>query len=142
MAGTRYGKRGIDDHGNVANCVETEQIVQIGDYKLSFVQIRGSVPAFWEQTGISAELSLTRNYDMDKNAFDKHFKDMIDEYDKIVWANLLNNKRSYELILIRRFEELIKSVKGTNNRYLYFNFHQECEKDNFNALNDSLKIGN
>lgn len=142
MAGTRYSKRGIDDLGNVANFVETEQILQISDYAITFTQIRGSVPAFWEQTGIAADLRLTRNLDMDKLAFDKHFNDLIEDYDKIVWANLLNNKRSYELVLIRRFEDLIKKVKGPNNRYLYFNFHQEWEKDNFSALNEKLKVGN
>jgi SacI homology domain len=30
FAGTRYLKRGINDHGHVANDVETEQIVQTG----------------------------------------------------------------------------------------------------------------
>ena len=142
MAGTRYSKRGIDDNGNVANFVESEQIIQIEDYKIAIVQIRGSVPAFWEQTGISANLKMTRNFEMDNKAFDKHFKDMLDEYDKIVWANLLNNKRSYELVLIKRFEELVKKVKGTNNRYLYFNFHKEWENNNFNALHEKLKVGN
>ena len=75
MAGTRYGRRGIDDNGNVANYVESEQIFEISDYKIAFVQIRGSVPAFWEQTGISADLRLTRNLEMDENSFNKHFKD-------------------------------------------------------------------
>lgn len=27
MGGTRYNARGIDEQGNVANCVETEQLV-------------------------------------------------------------------------------------------------------------------
>ena len=80
MAGTRYSKRGIDDDGNTANFVESEQILKYADYLISFVQVRGSVPAFWEQTGISADLNLTRNIDLDKQAFDKHFKDMVGEY--------------------------------------------------------------
>jgi len=46
------------------------------------------------------------------------------------------------MLLIQRFEELVKTVKGSNNRYLYFNFHQEWEKDNFSALNEKLKVGN
>ena len=142
MAGTRYGKRGIDDNGNVANFVETEQIMNYKGYNLSFVQIRGSVPAFWEQTGITADLQLTRNLKMDQIAFDKHFKDLIGEYDKVLWANLLNNKRSYELVLIKRFEELIKIYQGKNNRYLFFNFHTEWSKDNFSALDDKLKLSN
>jgi len=54
--------------------------LKYADYLISFVQVRGSVPAFWEQTGISADLNLTRNIDLDKQAFDKHFKDMVGEY--------------------------------------------------------------
>jgi hypothetical protein len=46
----RYNSRGIDDDGNVANFVETEQILSVDKYTLSFIQIRGSVPVFWEQT--------------------------------------------------------------------------------------------
>lgn len=63
-AGTRYFRRGIDHEGHVANFNETEQILLIeplsapggprssGDNfasKLSFVQIRGSVPLFWAE---------------------------------------------------------------------------------------------
>lgn len=78
---------------------------------------------------------------MDKLAFDKHFNDMVSEYDKIVWANLLNNKRSYEMLLIQRFEQLVKMYKGSDNRYLYFNFHLECTNNNFGALEEKLKLG-
>lgn len=63
-AGTRYFRRGIDHEGHVANFNETEQILLIegpsspgsvrvteDNYinKLSFVQIRGSVPLFWSE---------------------------------------------------------------------------------------------
>lgn len=52
-AGTRFNSRGINDDGNVANFVETEQIATLNheghDYTLAFLQLRGSVPAFWEQ---------------------------------------------------------------------------------------------
>jgi phosphatidylinositol 4-phosphatase len=63
-AGTRYFKRGIDSEGNVANYNETEQIVVLpGPHsdpesnatgngpvaKLSYVQVRGSVPVFWAE---------------------------------------------------------------------------------------------
>lgn len=52
--GTRYYSRGIGDKGNVANHVETEQIIYLDNYCCSHLQIRGSVPAFWKQTGVSA----------------------------------------------------------------------------------------
>lgn len=59
-AGTRYNARGVDDDGNVANFVETEQIVYINKFALSFVQIRGSVPVFWEQlVGVLYLVGLT-----------------------------------------------------------------------------------
>jgi len=45
--GTRLNVRGLDDEGQVANFVETEQIVKIGDIMYSFVTTRGSVPIFW-----------------------------------------------------------------------------------------------
>ena len=47
MAGTRYLSRGLDEDGNVANFVETEQLLIYKDFIYSFVQIRGSVPLFW-----------------------------------------------------------------------------------------------
>lgn len=50
-AGTRYKRRGIDADGNVANYVETEQILSLRQHQISFVQIRGSVPVYWSQPG-------------------------------------------------------------------------------------------
>ena len=48
-AGTRYNARGINDEGYVANFCETEQIIVIdGRFLISHVQIRGSVPVFWQ----------------------------------------------------------------------------------------------
>ncbi|KAK4875984.1 hypothetical protein RN001_012406 [Aquatica leii] len=50
-AGTRYKRRGVDENGESANYVETEQIVTYHHHEVSFVQIRGSVPVFWSQPG-------------------------------------------------------------------------------------------
>ena len=49
--GPRYIKRGSDGLGDVANFVETEQVLQrMSDNRtFSFVQIRGSIPIFWSQ---------------------------------------------------------------------------------------------
>ena len=38
-AGTRFNVRGTDDDGNVANFVETEQILTYADFYCSFVQV-------------------------------------------------------------------------------------------------------
>ena len=48
--GARYHTRGADTKGNVANFVETEQIV-VYDMKVSsWVETRGSIPLLWMQT--------------------------------------------------------------------------------------------
>ncbi|CAF1112317.1 unnamed protein product [Adineta steineri] len=51
-SGVRMHCRGIDEDGNVANYVETEQIVRTNTNLMSFVMIRGSVPFYWSQPGI------------------------------------------------------------------------------------------
>lgn len=48
MSGARFIARGIDDNSNVANFCETELIVTYEHNLYSFLQIRGSIPIFWE----------------------------------------------------------------------------------------------
>ncbi|PNJ79144.1 SYNJ2 isoform 6, partial [Pongo abelii] len=50
--GARFHTRGVNDDGHVSNFVETEQTIYMDDGVSSFVQIRGSVPLFWEQPGL------------------------------------------------------------------------------------------
>lgn len=45
--GPRYFDRGVNEEGWVANFVETEQIMIMGPYVVSDVQIRGSVPIYF-----------------------------------------------------------------------------------------------
>ena len=54
-SGLRYLRRGIDDRGNCANTVETEQILSSPTWERSakyrcFVQIRGSIPLYFSQS--------------------------------------------------------------------------------------------
>lgn len=49
FAGTRFLKRGANFQGDVANEVETEQIVTDGHRMCSFTQMRGSIPSHWSQ---------------------------------------------------------------------------------------------
>lgn len=51
LSGMRYKRRGVDKNGNVANYVETEQLIHVHNHTLSFIQTRGSVPIFWSQVG-------------------------------------------------------------------------------------------
>ena len=58
-AGTRYNTRGVNDNGDVANFVETEQILIMKSSIFSFIQIRGSIPVFWEER-VDSKPKLTR----------------------------------------------------------------------------------
>lgn len=89
MAGTRYNARGLDDEGNVANYVETEQIICYKNNVYSFVQIRGSVPLFWQQKGLQAHTTVKRNNSLTASAFDKHLSDMVSDYRFVIIINLL-----------------------------------------------------
>lgn len=63
-ARTRFITRGVDDDGHVANFVETETITSVSPLSSnstaqlvigSFIQIRGSVPVFFEQSGTGVQ---------------------------------------------------------------------------------------
>ena len=46
--GTRFKHRGVDNQGNVANFVESEQVILYGNQTAAHTQLRGSVPLFWQ----------------------------------------------------------------------------------------------
>jgi len=101
--GTRFNRRGIDKEGNVANCVETEQLLMCEPGRLlSFVQLRGSIPVFWQQianTKYSPKLALTAPDHIAAPAFKRHFDHLVSLYNKpIVSVNLINQKGSEGLL--------------------------------------------
>ncbi|PNS17746.1 hypothetical protein CAC42_3141 [Sphaceloma murrayae] len=107
-AGTRFNARGIDDDGNVANFVETETAFWAPTgMSFSYVQIRGSVPVFWEQaagfTPGQQKIHLTRSAEATQPAFDKHFNEMEGLYGTTHVVNLLGNDKVGELDLTNRY---------------------------------------
>ncbi|KAL4781149.1 SacI homology domain-containing protein [Aspergillus varians] len=112
-AGTRFNSRGIDDDGNVANFVETETILWIPPgIAFSYVQVRGSVPVFWEQaTGFlpgQQKIEVTRSVEATQHAFDKHIESLELEYGAVHVVNLLSELRAGEVELSTRFREHIR----------------------------------
>eukprot|EP00800_Vazella_pourtalesii_P020462 TRINITY_DN7247_c0_g1_i1.p1 TRINITY_DN7247_c0_g1~~TRINITY_DN7247_c0_g1_i1.p1 ORF type:complete len:628 (+),score=140.59 TRINITY_DN7247_c0_g1_i1:38-1921(+) len=116
-AGTRYLKRGMDDLGNVANDVETEQIVyesytishRTGKYT-SFVQLRGSVPGFWSQDiqGVKPKppIRIDRGSPFSEGAA-RHFNSCLGRYGcPVVIFNLVKKKekRAHESLLSQELE--------------------------------------
>ena len=56
------------------------QLVLFKDKVISFVQVRGSVPLFWEQPGFnvgSHKVKITRGDDATQPAFERHIESLI-----------------------------------------------------------------
>lgn len=135
-AGTRLFCRGIDNQGNVSNFVETEQIVEYNGEKISFVQIRGSIPIFWYQT---PNLRLKPRPRIDKTRdhlppYLLHMDSLVMHYGKQVLVNLIDH-RGAEDELEKAFAHTVSRAGSSNERYEAFDFHAECKKMRWDRLN-------
>lgn len=107
-AGTRFNSRGIDDDGNVANFVETETIFWSPTGTcFSYVQVRGSVPLFWESSSSlipgQQKIQITRSAEATQPAFDKHFEHLETAYGPVHIVNLLSETKPGEFELSERY---------------------------------------
>ena len=143
-AGTRFNARGIDDDGNVANFVETETVYwSPAGVCFSYVQIRGSVPVFWEQaTGLlpgQQKIQITRSPEATQPAFDKHFDALEVEYGTVHILNLLSASKPGEVELTERYRRHVRysplnqvpQEKASTDHHLLkqsdFDFHAETK---------------
>ncbi|CAK7219067.1 hypothetical protein SBRCBS47491_003718 [Sporothrix bragantina] len=163
-AGLRYLRRGVDEDGNVANAVETEQILspsvvnQLAESQLlldqplsktySFVQVRGSIPLFWTQSPFSLKPAPVIQHSLELNfgALKNHFDGLRREYDSLQVVNLVE-KHGVEAALGTQFE---RSVQRYNDEasstpgeitipFEWFDFHSACKGMKFE--NVSLLMG-
>ncbi|MCJ1313415.1 inositol polyphosphate 5-phosphatase [Agyrium rufum] len=153
-AGTRFNSRGIDDDGNVANFVETETVYWYpSGICYSYVQVRGSIPIFWEQTaGLlpnQQKIQITRSVEATQPAFDKHFHDLLSKYSTVHILNLLSETKPGEVELTERYNYHInhthlnansatkKSREPSNHMLIQkteFDFHAET-RGSFESAN-------
>lgn len=136
-SGTRLFRRGIDRDGNVANFVETEQIVEYQDVNTSFVQIRGSIPLFWVQPPDLRYKPPPRLLDINKAdhqmACTKHIEDVSSQYGRQVMIDLVDQKGA-EGNLEKAFADTVNSIGNASVRYEPFDFHAECRKMRWDRL--------
>jgi hypothetical protein len=137
-AGTRYNARGVNDEGNVGNFVETEQILDFDDYTASWLQIRGSVPIFWEEPTIKGSHvpTLTRTPEATVPAFRKHFETVLEKYKSVHIVNLLGEKVK-EAMVTAAYEDQLVRFKGLNSRnihYTHFDFHNICANRKYDNI--------
>ncbi|KAM6082271.1 synaptojanin-2 isoform 2-T2 [Chlamydotis macqueenii] len=141
-AGARFHVRGVSDDGHVSNFVETEQTIYLDDDVSSFVQIRGSVPLFWEQLGLqvgSHHLRLNRGLEANAPAFDRHMTLLKEQYGKQVIVNLLGS-RGGEEVLNRAFKKLLwASSHAEDTPMINFDYHQFTKGGKTEKLENLLR---
>ncbi|XP_027094603.1 phosphatidylinositol-3-phosphatase SAC1-like isoform X1 [Coffea arabica] len=146
-----YLKRGVNDHGRVANDVETEQIVldeEAGSCKgkmSSVVQMRGSIPLFWSQEASrfspKPDIILQR-YDPTYEATKLHFEDLEKRYgNPIIVLNLIKTveKRPREMMLRREFANAVGYLnqilpEENHLRFIHWDFHKFSKSKSANVL--------
>uniref|UniRef100_A0A7M4FL36 Synaptojanin-2 n=2 Tax=Crocodylus porosus TaxID=8502 RepID=A0A7M4FL36_CROPO len=140
-AGARFHIRGVNDDGHVSNFVETEQTIYLDNDISSFVQIRGSVPLFWEQPGLqvgSHHLRLNRGLEANAPAFDRHMMLLKEQYGKQVIVNLLGS-RGGEEVLNRAFKKLLwASSHAADTPMINFDYHQFAKGGKIEKLENLL----
>lgn len=141
-AGTRFNVRGVNDDGNVANFVETEQAIYMENEVTSYLQIRGSVPMFWEQPGVqvgSHKVKMSRGPESSESSFDKHLMYIKERYGHQAIVNLLGTS----LIGSKEGEAMLSQLFQSHHRktqhhedvpHIVFDYHQECRGGNLKNL--------
>lgn len=141
-AGMRYKRRGVDKNGNVANYVETEQLIHVHNHTLSFIQTRGSVPVFWSQVGYryNPRPRLDKSEKETVAYFCAHFEEQLKIYKKQVIVNLVDQTGREKII----GDAYLKQVLLFNNSqltYVSFDFHEHCRGmkfENVQTLTDAI----
>jgi hypothetical protein len=147
-SGLRYLRRGIDDQGDCANAVETEQILCSPSWDgikiRSFSQYRGSIPLYFSQTPYAFKPVPILQQSSSKNqmAIRKHFEALEKEYGSIQ-AALLVDKQGPEFGIGEAYVEAVKelnmSLKPPVQIY-WFDFHAECRGMKFENVDRLVKI--
>ncbi|KAJ9656783.1 hypothetical protein H2201_008435 [Coniosporium apollinis] len=153
-AGLRYLRRGVDDEGNVANSVETEQILSTpswssSDKTFSFTQYRGSIPLFFSQSPFSFKPMPTLHGSQGTNtlAFRQHFSNLASRYGGIACASLVD-KHGTEAKIGSAYEQQANFLndsggvdgKGTRITFHWFDFHAVCRGMKFENVSQLIDI--
>ncbi|KAE8211702.1 hypothetical protein CF327_g4571 [Tilletia walkeri] len=134
--GLRYQRRGLNDQGDCANTVETEQVVlltrrqvvyspgktftspltereHVGYRLATFTQMRGSVPLFWSQSPFSLRPPIVMERSERDNAVacKRHFEMLTERYGHVTCINLAE-QHGREGTLTGSFRLHVNAIEG------------------------------
>lgn len=151
-AGLRYLRRGVDDHGNVANYVETEQILSSSDGSAdqtpshSLMQVRGSIPLFFSQSPYSFKpIPITYGSEAtNKLAFDRHFSMLQRRFGRVAVNSLVDKHATEAPIgeLYQHHVELANKSASAEGKlgFEWFDFHHACRGMKFENVSQLVDI--
>ncbi|KAF9153766.1 hypothetical protein BG015_002688 [Linnemannia schmuckeri] len=143
-SGLRYQRRGIDEHGNTANFVETEQLLRIvrhdSDHQVSFVQTRGSIPLFWSQSPYRLKPIpvMERTEQENEQGFKNHFEMQRSRYGRQICINLVE-QHGRELVAGSAYTRHIQKLGEPQIRYVEFDFHEQCKGMRYENIERLIK---
>ncbi|KAJ7109515.1 SacI homology domain-containing protein [Mycena epipterygia] len=148
-AGLRYQRRGIDDEAHVANFVETETIMRVereGRANVfGYVQVRGSIPLFWTQTGYGLKppplLATDRTHEQNLEALKRHFKRTVPKYGPHAIVNLAE-QHGKEAAITQGYREYMTELADKDAVYHEYDFHMETKGmkyENISKLIDAME---
>ena len=139
-SGMRFLIRGADSNGNVANSVESEEIITFKDNEgniniCSFVEVRGSIPLIWEQEPnfqLNPKIKPLDDFGKNCEVFKLYIEEMFDNYGNICCINLIDRKKDQEIIG-KYYNNVVQNYKNANKEkennlfFVWFDFHNECK---------------
>ncbi|KAK0239924.1 SacI homology domain-containing protein [Armillaria nabsnona] len=133
-AGLRYQRRGVDDEAHVANFVETETIMRVvreGKANMfSYVQIRGSIPLYWTQTGYGLKpppvLAADRTHEQNLDAMKRHFGRTVLLYGPHTVVNLAE-QHGKEAAVTHGYRDCMAELALPDVQYHEYDFHVETK---------------
>ena len=150
-SGMRFLIRGADSIGNVANFVESEEIILYKENTIqniiTYEQIRGSIPLMWTQEPnlqLNPLILPLDNYNENYNVFKRHIDSIKKEYGDICIVNLIDKKKDQKTIgeyFTNLFSYYKENNKGQENNigYAWFDFHSVCKNMKYGNLIQLLK---
>ncbi|KAF7338181.1 hypothetical protein MVEN_02043000 [Mycena venus] len=146
-AGLRYQRRGIDDDAHVANFVETETIMRVEregrSNVFAYVQLRGSIPLFWTQTGYGLKppplLATDRTHEQHMDALKRHFERTVPKYGPHTIVNLAE-QHGKEASVTQGYREYMAELADKNAVYHEYDFHTETKGMKYENISKLLDV--
>ena len=148
-SGMRFLIRGADTNGNVANSVESEEIITYKDKEgkiniCSFIEVRGSIPLIWDQEPnlqLNPKIKPLDDFGKNCEVFKMYIEDMFENYGSICCVNLIDKKKDQDIIG-KYYNNIVQNYKNANKDkeknlfFVWFDFHAECK----NLKYENIKI--